>query len=189
MLAFGTFAVGTDAFVIAGLLPDISRSLSVSVGAAGQLVSVFSLAYAVLSPMLAALTGHWSRRAVLVTALLVFAAGNVATALVPGYALVLAARVLAAAGAALFTPNAGATAATLAGDRSRGQAIAVVILGLTCSMVVVPRWAPPSATPGAGGRPCGSSPPWRRWSYRSSRCGCLGSGPPAPPACASGSRR
>ena len=136
VLAFGAFAVGTDAFVIAGLLPDISRSLSVSVGAAGQLVSVFSLAYAVLSPMLAALTGHWSRRAVLVAALLVFAVGNVATALVPGYPLVLAARVLAAAGAALFTPNAGATAATLAGDRSRGQAIAVVTLGLTCSMVV-----------------------------------------------------
>jgi hypothetical protein len=48
VLASGTFAVGTDAFVIAGLLPDISRSLSVSVAAAGQLVSVFSTAYAVL---------------------------------------------------------------------------------------------------------------------------------------------
>lgn len=136
VLAFGTFTVGTDAFVIAGLLPDISRSLSVSVATAGQLVSVFSIAYAVLSPVLAALTGNWSRRTVLVTALLVFAAGNVATALVPSYPLVLAARVLAAAGAAMFTPNAGATAATLAGEQRRGQAIAVVTVGLTSSLVV-----------------------------------------------------
>ncbi|MBV8933618.1 MAG: MFS transporter, partial [Kutzneria sp.] len=135
VLAFGTFAVGTDAFVVAGLLPDISRSLSVSVAAAGQLVSVFSLAYAVLSPLLAALTGSWSRRAVLVTALLVFATGNVATALVPGYPLVLATRVLAAAGAAMFTPNAGATAAAIAGERRRGQAISMVTMGLTCSLV------------------------------------------------------
>ncbi|HWN35367.1 MAG TPA: MFS transporter, partial [Pseudonocardia sp.] len=136
VLAFGTFAVGTDAFVIAGLLPAISHSLSVSVGAAGQLVSVFSIAYAVLSPVLAALTGNWSRRTVLVTALLVFAAGNVATAVVPGYPLVLAARVLAAAGAAMFTPNAGATAATIAGDQRRGRAIAVVTVGLTSSLAL-----------------------------------------------------
>src|SRR5215831_14873417 len=58
VLAFGTFAVGTDAFVIAGLLPDISRSLHVDLAAAGQLVSVFSIAYALLSPVLAALTGR-----------------------------------------------------------------------------------------------------------------------------------
>ncbi|MER5544810.1 MFS transporter [Streptomyces sp. NPDC001118] len=136
VLAFGTFAVGTDAFVIAGLLPDISHSFSVSVAAAGQLVSVFSFAYAVLSPVLTVLTGRWSRRTVLITALLVFAVGNVATALMPNYPLVMAARILAAAGAALFTPNAGATAAAIAGDQRRGQAIAVVTVGLTSSLVL-----------------------------------------------------
>lgn len=135
-LALGTFAVGTDAFVIAGLLPDIGSSLHVSVGAAGQLVSVFSLAYAVLSPPLAALTGRWSRRTVLIVALLVFAVGNVVTALAPDYALVLASRVVAAAGAAMFTPNAGATAATLAGPRHRGRAIAIVTVGLTTSLAL-----------------------------------------------------
>ncbi|WP_371482695.1 MFS transporter [Kitasatospora sp. NBC_00315] len=136
VLAFGTFAVGTDAFVIAGLLPDISRSLGVGVAAAGQLVSVFSIAYAVLSPVLAALTGTWSRRTVLLTALVVFAVGNVVTALAPDYPLVLASRVLAAAGAAMFTPNAGATAAALAGPERRGRAIAIVTVGLTSSLAL-----------------------------------------------------
>ncbi|MEV0635579.1 MFS transporter [Streptomyces sp. NPDC050619] len=136
VLALGTFAVGTDAFVIAGLLPDISDSLDVSVGAAGQLVSVFSLTYALLSPMLAALTSRWSRRTVLITALMVFAVGNVVTALAPDYPLVLASRVVAAAGAAMFTPNAGATAATLAGAEQRGRAIAIVTVGLTGSLAL-----------------------------------------------------
>ncbi|MET8811084.1 MFS transporter [Streptomyces sp. NPDC004549] len=136
VLALGTFAVGTDAFVIAGLLPDISDSLDVSVGAAGQLVSVFALAYALLSPLLATLTSRWSRRTVLITALMVFAVGNVVTALAPDYTLVLASRVLAAAGAAMFTPNAGATAATLAGAERRGRAIAIVTVGLTGALAL-----------------------------------------------------
>ncbi|WP_280398543.1 MFS transporter [Nocardia carnea] len=136
VLALGTFAVGTDAFVIAGLLPDISDSLHVSVGAAGQLVSVFSMAYALLSPVLAALTSTWSRRTVLITALLIFALGNGVTALAPDYGAVLAARIVAAAGAALFTPNAGVTAASLAGPRQRGRAIAIVTVGLTSSLAL-----------------------------------------------------
>lgn len=136
VLDLGAFAVGTDVFVIAGLLPAISGSLHVSVGAAGQLVSVFALAYALLSPVLAALTCRWSGRTVLLTALAVFAAGNLMTAVAPGYVLVPAARVIAAAGAAMFTPNAGATAAALAGPEHRGQAIAIVTVGLTTSLAL-----------------------------------------------------
>jgi MFS transporter, DHA1 family, inner membrane transport protein len=136
VLAFGTFAVGTDAFVIAGILPDISRSLGVSIGAAGQLVTVFSISYAVLAPILAALTTNWSRRTVLLTALTVFAVGNMVTALAPDYGLVLASRTVAAAGAALYTASASATAATLAGEKNRGRAIAIVMLGLTSSLAL-----------------------------------------------------
>ncbi|RJL32920.1 MFS transporter [Bailinhaonella thermotolerans] len=135
MLSFGVFAVGTDGFVIAGLLPAIAGSLHVSVAAAGQLVTVFAISYAVLAPVLAALTASWSRRAVLVTALAVFTIGNAVTALAPGYGLVLASRALAAAGAALFTATATATAAMLAGERERGRAIAIVMLGSTTSLV------------------------------------------------------
>ena len=65
VLAFGTFAVGTDAYVIAGVLPELAHSLDIGVAAAGQLVTVFAIGYAVLSPVLAALTSHWSRRTVL----------------------------------------------------------------------------------------------------------------------------
>ncbi|MBK0868960.1 MFS transporter [Saccharopolyspora sp. HNM0986] len=136
VLAFGTFAVGTDAYVIAGVLPELAHSLDIGVAAAGQLVTVFAIGYAVLSPMLAALTSHWSRRTVLLTALVLFALGNVATALAPGYGAVLAARLLAAAGAAMYTPNAAATAAALAGAAKRGQAFSIVNVGLSSSLVL-----------------------------------------------------
>ncbi|MGP3951561.1 MFS transporter [Streptomyces sp. 7N604] len=135
-LAFGTFVVGTDAYVIAGVLPDIADALNVSVAAAGQLVTVFAIAYAVLAPVLAGLTSHWPRRGLLVTALVTFAVGNAVTALAPGYASAMCGRVVAAAGAAMFTPNAGATAAHLSGPERRGQAFSIVTMGLSSSLVL-----------------------------------------------------
>jgi MFS transporter, DHA1 family, inner membrane transport protein len=135
-LAFGTFAVGTDAFVVAGVLPSIASSLRVTTAAAGQLVTVFALAYALASPVLSALTADWSRRTTLVVALAAFAIGNAITAMVPSFTLVLASRVIAAAGAGLFTANATATAAMFSGSRYRGRAIAIVLLGLTSSLVL-----------------------------------------------------
>jgi len=60
-LALGTFDTGTEGFMIAPLLPDLARDFSVSLVAAGQLVTVFSLTYALSSPILTALTGDIPR--------------------------------------------------------------------------------------------------------------------------------
>lgn len=136
LLATGTFVIGTDAYVIAGVLPEVADSLRISVAEAGQLVTVFAIGYTVFAPVLAATTARWPRRVVLITALAVFALGNVGTALAPTFALVLATRVVAAAGAAMFTPNAGVAAAALAGEEHRGQAFSMVTAGLSSSLVL-----------------------------------------------------
>ncbi|WP_157994572.1 MFS transporter [Peristeroidobacter agariperforans] len=136
MLALGAFAVGTDAFVIAGILPSVGATLRVSTAAAGQLVTVFSLAYAIAAPILGALTAGWSRRSALVIALGLFCAGNAMTAAAPSFILALLSRIIAAAGAGLFTANASATAAILAGPQHRGRAISRVMMGLTSSLVL-----------------------------------------------------
>lgn len=75
-LAVGTFAVGTESFMIAGLLPAMAADLGVSIGVAGQLVTVFALAYALGSPVLAALTGNLNRRRLLIGAMTLFAVAN-----------------------------------------------------------------------------------------------------------------
>lgn len=136
ILALGAFAVGTDGYVIVGLLPEIGSTLHVSSAATGQLVSVFALVHALLSPVLATVTGRWSRRRTLVTGLVLLGVGNAVTALAGSYALVLASRVLAGAGAALFAANAVATASLLAGEERRGSAISMVTAGSTLSLVL-----------------------------------------------------
>ncbi|MEV6977152.1 MFS transporter [Kitasatospora sp. NPDC093806] len=131
LLALGTFAVGTDSMVTAGILGPVADDLGVSVTAAGQLVTVFALGYALLAPPLAALTARWPRRWLLLTALTVFGAANALSALAPSYGLLLATRVLAAAGAALYTPTANAVATTLVAPERRGRALATVLGGMT----------------------------------------------------------
>ncbi|MER7705952.1 MFS transporter [Kitasatospora sp. NPDC097605] len=131
LLALGTFAVGTDALVMAGILGPVADDLGVSVTAAGQLVTVFALGYALLAPPLAALTARWPRRSLLLTALTVFGAANALSALAPSFGTLLATRVLAAAGAALYTPTANAVATTLVAPERRGRALATVLGGMT----------------------------------------------------------
>lgn len=47
------FAIGTDEFVIAGVLPRISADLAVSVAATGQLITAFAMTLRALAP------GYW----------------------------------------------------------------------------------------------------------------------------------
>ncbi|NYI04537.1 MFS transporter [Allostreptomyces psammosilenae] len=131
LLAVGTVAIGTDAFVIAGVLPRIATDLEVSTATAGQLVTVFSLTYAVSAPVSAGLTGGLSRRTVLRWALALFVAGNLLTAAADSYPLAMAGRVLAALGAASYTPQASAAASSLVAEERRGRALGIVIGGLT----------------------------------------------------------
>jgi MFS transporter, DHA1 family, inner membrane transport protein len=85
VLAFATFAVGTGTFIVTGLLGGVARDLSVSVGTAGHLVTVFAFAFALLSPVLVAATAHVQRRRLLVTALALFALANAAAAVAPTF--------------------------------------------------------------------------------------------------------
>jgi predicted MFS family arabinose efflux permease len=131
VLALGTFAVGTDAFVLAGFLPDVAASLHVSTPGAGQAVTVFAGAYAVASPVVATVTARLPRRVLLVAALVLLAAANAGSALAPNLPLLLVTRVLAAVGAAAYTPTAGAVSAALVRPELRARALAVVVGGLT----------------------------------------------------------
>lgn len=135
VLALGTFALGTDVFVIAGILPDIARDLNISVSAAGQQVTVFAIVYAVASPVLATLVSNFSQKRVLLYSLIGFILANVLCAMAPEYWTLMAARIMTAAFAALYTPSAYAAAASVAPPEKRGKALSMVLAGLTLSIV------------------------------------------------------
>ena len=136
LLALGTFAIGTDVFVIAGILPRIAGDLGVSIEAAGQIVTAYALTYALGSPVLAALTARWRRERVTVLALAGFALADALCALAPSYGVLIAARLLAGSCAALYSPTAYTLAASLAPAERRGAGLAAVALGMTSATVI-----------------------------------------------------
>jgi MFS transporter, DHA1 family, inner membrane transport protein len=136
VLALGTFAIGTDGFVIAGVLPGIAHDTHATLGAAGFLVTAFALVYAIAAPLLTAALARLDRRAILVAGMLVLAVSNAAAGLAPGYGWLMAARVAAAAGAAMYSPIALATAVRLSPPSQRGRAVSLVLAGMTVSLVL-----------------------------------------------------
>src|ERR1700722_3636745 len=135
-LAVAAFAIGTEAFVIAGLLPVIAADLQISLATTGQLVTAYAITYAIGSPILAVTFNNLDRRTVLTFALCCFIAGNVLAVLAGSFATLLAARMLMALGAGLCMPTALAVAVAIAAPERRGRAIALVTSGLTIATVL-----------------------------------------------------
>jgi MFS transporter, DHA1 family, inner membrane transport protein len=136
ILALGTFAIGTDAFIIGGILPKIAHDLSVSVGKAGLVVSVFSLAYALGSPALSALSARSRRSSIIIGGLAVFSAANLLSAFSPTLACLLATRVIAALAAGLVAPACYALASRLGPSHNRGKTLGIVAAGFTSAIVL-----------------------------------------------------
>jgi predicted MFS family arabinose efflux permease len=135
-LALGTFAIGTEGFMIAALLTMIAADLQVSVARAGLLVSVFALAYATSSPFLTALTGRVDRRRLLIASMAAFALLNLLAATAHSFLTLASVRVLLAFAAGIYTPNANALAGALVPPERRGRAIAIVNGGLTAAIAL-----------------------------------------------------
>lgn len=131
VLAGATFVVGTATYFVAGVLGEIARDFSISLGAAGQLTSAFALSYAVTAPVLTALFSHVERRRLMMLALMVFALANVVAALAPHFTGLMLSRVLAALAAGLITPVAVAAGAQLSPESHRGRIMALIMGGIT----------------------------------------------------------
>ncbi|WP_189382552.1 MFS transporter [Streptosporangium nondiastaticum] len=130
------FAIGTDLFIVSGLLPALGGELHLSTAAAGQTVTVFAITYAVAAPVLASVTSRLDRRTLLLAVLTVFAAGNALSAVAPDYAVLLLSRVVAGASAALYASTASAVAARIAAPGRRGRALAIVYAGMTSAIAL-----------------------------------------------------
>jgi predicted MFS family arabinose efflux permease len=130
-LALSAFAIGTETFLLTGLLPMLSADLGISAAVAGQLATVFALTYAIGSPVLAVLFSNFDRKTLLLFALITFALANLWAGFSLNFGHLAAARVLMALAAGLFMPTANAVAVAVSAPEHRGRAIATVSSGLT----------------------------------------------------------
>jgi len=130
-LGVGSFAIGTGEFVIMGLLPEVARDLQVTIPQAGHVITAYALGVVVGAPVLAVLGAHWPRRALLIALMALFAAGNFASAMAPGYLSMNLLRLLTGLPHGTYFGVAALVAASLAPANRRASAVGLVMSGLT----------------------------------------------------------
>lgn len=135
LLAAGNLIVGVGAFMIIGLMSPMTADLQLSPTAAGWVVSIYALAYAVSSPLLTVASGRSDRRVVLALALAIFGSGMIVTATATSIGLLYSGRAVSAIGAAMFTPGAAAVAVAMVPGAARGRALSLIFTGFTLAQV------------------------------------------------------
>ena len=136
LIAVGAFALGMASYVTAGLMPMITGAFSISLAMAAQLVTAFTLAYGLGSPLAVALLPARAQRSGLLIALAVFVLANGASALASGFGSLLAWRAIAGVGAGVYLALGIAAAAGVSGPQQRGKAIGVIMGGMAGGTVL-----------------------------------------------------
>ncbi|MDD0975352.1 MFS transporter [Pseudomonas fontis] len=136
LIAIGAFALGMASYVTAGLVPLIERAFSVQVAVAAQLVTAFTLAYGIGSPLFVAVLPARRQRFGLMCALGLFVLANAASAMVDDFALLLLCRALAGIGAGVYLATGIAASAAVSAPAQRGKAIAVIMGGMASGTVL-----------------------------------------------------
>lgn len=136
VMALGTFAIGTEGFMIVPLLPQMAEDLALPISMVGTLITVFTLTLAFSSPVLTTLFGNVNRRLLLIATMVFFALANLVAWRSSGYWGIFGARVLLALAAGLYTPNANALIAAMIAPEKRGRALAIVNGGMTIAIAL-----------------------------------------------------
>ncbi|BFH64148.1 MFS transporter [Paenibacillus azoreducens] len=136
ILAIACFVVGMVELIVGGILDLISKDLHISLSSAGQLITLYSIIFAVSGPLLLAATARMERKKLYQCALLVFIFGNLLSIVSPNLVTMLIARILSAASGALITVMSITMAAQMAEKEYKARAIGVIFMGVSGSLVL-----------------------------------------------------
>lgn len=130
-LAFGTLALGMAEFVMMGILPDIARSLGVSIPEAGHLISAYALGVCFGAPLtvLVARTRPLKHILLALTGLIIL--GNACAALSPNYWTLLAMRFVSGLPHGAFFGVGSIVAERVADKGRRAEAVSIMVVGMT----------------------------------------------------------
>jgi len=135
-LALGGFGIGLTEFVIMGLLPEVAADFQVSEATAGWLISGYALAVVVGALLLTAAVTRFERKPVLAVLLVLFIAGNLISAIAPGYGMMMIGRIIAALAHGAFFGIGAVVAADMVAPTKKAGAIAIMFTGLTAANVL-----------------------------------------------------
>ncbi|KMJ46409.1 MFS transporter [Xenorhabdus khoisanae] len=135
-LAIATFGIATTEFIVAGLLPEIATTFSISIPTAGYMVTSYALGVFVGAPVLIILGGHIERKKMLSILMILFIIGNALTAFSSTFYLAIIGRIVASLTHGAFMGIGAIIAAELAPENRKTTAIAFMFSGMTLANLV-----------------------------------------------------
>ncbi|WP_110946681.1 MFS transporter [Pseudomonas bohemica] len=134
-LSIGAFGIGVTEFAPMGMLPSIAADLGVSIPAAGLLVSAYALGVLIGAPLMTLATVRIPRRYLLIGLMVIFALGNLMSALATDYQSLLIARVVTSLNHGAFFGIGSIVAASVVPPQKRAGAVAAMFMGLTLATI------------------------------------------------------
>ncbi|NZD59830.1 MFS transporter [Rhizobium sp. WYCCWR 11290] len=135
-LACGGFGIGTGEFAIMGLLPNVAETFSVTTPQAGYVISAYALGVVVGAPVIAVLAAKMARRTLLLALMLIFAAGNISSAMAPTFESFTLLRFVSGLPHGAYFGVAALVAASMVPAHRRARAVGRVMLGLTVATLL-----------------------------------------------------
>jgi DHA1 family arabinose polymer transporter-like MFS transporter len=138
-LAIGGLGIGTTEFTIMGLLPDVAKSLQITIPEAGHLISAYALGVVIGAPILIGYAVKYPPKKVLMVLMIIFTLFNGLSAIAPDYSTMLVIRFLSGLPHGAFFGVGTVVATRMAGKGKEAFYISLMFTGLTiANLAMVP---------------------------------------------------
>lgn len=134
-LAIGAFGIGTTEFSPMGLLPVIAEGVDVSIPTAGLLISAYAIGVMAGAPVMTLAFSRFGKRTALILLMVICTAGNLMSAMAPGYVTLLAARLVTSLNHGAFFGLGAVVAASVVPKEKQASAVAAMFMGLTIANI------------------------------------------------------
>lgn len=138
-LAIGGLGIGTTEFTVMGLLPDIAKTLEITIPQAGHLISAYAMGVVIGAPILIGYSVKYPPKKVLIAFMILFTLFNGLSAIAPNYGTMLIIRFMSGLPHGAFFGVGTVVAAKMAGKGKEAFYISMMFTGLTvANLVMVP---------------------------------------------------
>lgn len=130
------FVVGVSDLIVVGIISPMSKAFEVQTSLIGQLVTIYAVSFAILSPVLTKITAKFHDKKTLITSLFIFIVINFLTIFIDSFLLLGILRVLLAACASLVTVKLMAIGAKIVVFEKKAKVVANIYVGFSAANIL-----------------------------------------------------
>ncbi|MGL6030010.1 MAG: MFS transporter [Legionella sp.] len=135
-LTMGGFSIGMTEFLMMGVLPDVAKSLSITIPTAGYFIAIYAFGVVIGAPLLITLINKYPPKKLLTYLMVLFVLFNLLFAIAPSYHLLLLARFMSGLPHGAFFGIGAVVATKLVSKGNEARAVATMFTGLTIANII-----------------------------------------------------